>query len=743
MSCRSPSRVCPAVRAVRACLACGLLLVAAGVQADTMVTRWARDVTPDNVWREYPRPQMVRERWLSLNGVWDYAVTSNEGKPPVHFEGKILVPFPIESHLSGVGRRLDEHQALWYRREFTVPTEWRGQRVKLHFGAVDWETTVFLNGRQLGVHRGGYDAFTFDLTPLLQWEGTNELRVVVMDPTEGDQPRGKQSRNPEGIWYLPSSGIWQTVWLEPVPAASIRGLYLRPDLEARVLRMRVMVDAADDVMVDCVASFEGQEAGRVMGASGTELTLPLHPVQPWSPDWPALYDLQVSLRRGTQEVDRVTSYFGLREIGVSTDESGRQRLFLNGKPLFQMGVLDQGFWPDGLYTAPSDEALRFDLETVKRLGFNLIRKHVKVEPARWYYWADRLGLLVWQDMPSANNASPEGRRQFESELHRMMEQLGNHPCIVMWVLFNEGWGQFDTERLVRGMQTVDPTRLVDNASGWTDSKVGNVIDLHSYPEPLGPATEASRATVLGEFGGLGLAMEEHKWSDRTWGYQGMSDPETLTRQYCLLMDKVWMLHDTSGLAAAVYTQLTDVETECNGFLTYDREVLKVDPLQVQQANRNRPVPTIASMPLPNAQVGLYAWRFTTNSPPEDWLSPGFDASTWREGSGGFGTAKTPGARVNTHWDSSDIWLRREFILAPVVPPGLVLSTHHDEDTEVYLNGILAARLEGYSAGYRIVPIRDEARAALQAGSNVIAVHCHQTGGGQYIDVGLLVKGNPR
>lgn len=703
-----------------------------------MVTRWGRDVSATNVWPEYPRPQLVREQWLNLNGHWDFAVTSDDRSAPATFEGKILVPFPIESHLSGVGRRIDERDVLWYRRKFKVPESWRGNRIKLHFGAVDWMATVFVNGCELGTHRGGYDAFTFDLTAALNWSGENELVVAVKDPTEGDQPRGKQSRRPEGIFYLPSSGIWQTVWLEPVPDEGIDALYLMPELGTRRLRIRVMAKAASaDCHAEVIARLDGEEAGRASGDVGAELTVPLRVVRPWSPDEPALYDLEVTIRKGAREIERVGSYFGLREIRVGTDDGGRQHLFLNGRPLFQVGVLDQGYWPDGLYTPPSEQAMRFDLETAKRLGFNLVRKHVKVEPARWYYWTDRLGLLVWQDMPSGNNATQEGRRQFESELHRIMEQLGNHPSLVMWVLFNEGWGQFDTERLVRRMKIADPTRLVNNASGWTDAKVGDVIDLHSYPHPLAPTTETTRAGVLGEFGGLGLAIENHKWSRKTWGYHDVADAQTLTTEYCGMLDNVWTLQKHQGLAAAVYTQLTDVETECNGFLTYDREVLKVDAARVRGANRGQPPLLAGTLILPNAQQGVFTWRYTLTAPAETWMDAGFDDSSWPSSAGGFGMPKTPGAIVNTEWKTPKIWLRREFTLPEPVPDKLQLMMHHDENATVYLNGVLAAELQGFTTGYRNFPINDAARAALRPGKNVIAIHCSQTEGGQYIDAGLL------
>lgn len=702
--------------------------------AGPLLTRWADAVSPTNVLAEYPRPQMVRDEWKNLNGLWDCAITREPHYPPVDFTNQILVPFPVESHLSGVERTLDEQSTIWYRRHFTLPAAWRGRRLELHFGAVDWSAKVFLNGRPIGSHRGGYDAFTFDVSDVANWEGDNELMIAVMDPTEDDQPRGKQSRKPEGIFYTPSSGIWQTVWLEPVPATRIASLNLIPDLAAHSLRVQVSVNSlAEGLRVEVAASFAGQETGRRAGASGTEILVPLSLVRPWSPATPALYDLEITLRRGSEVLDCVRSYFGLRDIRLGADGAGRRALFLNGQPLFQMGVLDQGFWPDGLYTAPTDEALRFDLETAKQLGFNLVRKHVKVEPERWYYWADRLGLLVWQDMPNGNNTTEAGRRQFEMELQRMVELHANHPSIVMWVLFNEGWGQAqsDTERLVRRLKIIDPTRLVDNASGWTDLKTGDVIDLHSYPDPLTPPPEQRRAGVLGEFGGLSLKVENHTWSQQTWGYQVMADAARLTDQYCLLLDKVWILRVDNGLAAAVYTQLTDVETECNGFLTYDRAVLKVDPADIRTVNGHPP------MLLADARQAAAVWQYTTNTPPPEWMSPEFDAAGWQAGKAGFGTHLSPGAIVNTVWNTDDIWLRREFTLEPGFRPPPALLMYHDEDAEVYLNGVLAVKSSGFIVRYKQFPLTPEARQALRAGRNVIAVHCHQTTGGQYIDVGLV------
>lgn len=722
-----------------------LALIYSPIRADEtnyMLTRWAASVSPTNVHPEYPRPQFVREQWQNLNGLWDYAISKDGQRVPQAFDGKILVPFPVESYLSGVGRRLAESSTLWYRRRFTVPAAWNGQRLQLHFGAVDWSASVWLNGHLIGAHRGGYDNFSFDLTANLNWDRDNELVVAVMDPTEGDQPRGKQSRKPEGIFYTPSSGIWQTVWLEPVPQFNLSSVRVVPDFVAGSVRVTPFANTlASDMSVEVVANFAGKEAGRGVCAVGAEATVRLTEVHPWSPASPQLYGVTIRLLRGSAVVDEVQTYFGLREIHVGLDEKGMRRLFLNGQQLFQIGVLDQGFWPDGLYTAPTDDAMREDLEMAKRLGFNLVRKHVKVEPERWYYWADKLGLLVWQDMPSGNNATESGRRDFRMELERMMDQKMNHPSIVMWILFNEGWGQFDTERLVRWMKAMDPTRLVDNASGWTDAKIGDVIDTHSYPEPSVPVPEGARAGVIGEFGGLGLSVEGHRWSQQTWAYQVMPDAEKLMIRYAALMDKVWELQKVNGLGAAVYTQLADVETESNGFLTYDRHALKIDADKVFQANTRQSGSFVGEMLLPNALQGEYRWQYTTNAPAGDWFKADFNSSSWSQGMGGFGTTATPGTVVRTEWKTDDIWLRRKFVLPESSSKSWSLAIHHDEDAEVYLNGVLAAQLGGHTVGYMVVPVLDEAQLALRNGTNVIAVHCHQTSGGQYIDVGLIGESN--
>ena len=543
--------------------------------AGPLKTRWAKDVSPDHVLPEYPRPQMVRKDWLNLNGLWD--IKLGDGT-----ESKILVPFAIESALSGVMKHVDR---VTYRRSFEIPKGWSGQQVLLHFGAVDWECKVTLNGKELGVHRGGYDAFSFDITEALKGEGAQEITVEVFDPTDlGGQPRGKQKLKPGSIMYTATTGIWQTVWLEPVPPSHIESLKIVPDVDESCLRLTVVGSGS----VEAVASEDGKDIAQVTGQAGSELKLSIPNPKLWSPDSPHLYDLRVSLKSGDKTVDSVTSYFGMRKIALGKDDKGVTRMMLNGKPVFQVGPLDQGFWPDGIYTAPTDEALRFDIAETKRLGFNTTRKHVKVEPDRWYYWCDKLGLLVWQDMPCGNSYTdkpqPIDKPQFKSELLNMVKNRWNHPSIIMWVVVNENQGQHDTEALVAEVKALDPSRLVNNASGNDDKNCGDVIDKHSYPGPESPKPEENRAAVLGEFGGLGLPVDGHTWTKKTWGYEGTKNIEDLTKGYEKLLGKAWELNSTDGLSAVIYTQLTDVETECNGLLTYDREINKVVPERAAAAN---------------------------------------------------------------------------------------------------------------------------------------------------------------
>jgi beta-galactosidase/beta-glucuronidase len=560
-------------------------------------TRWAKDVSPANAHPEYPRPQMVREDWLNLNGLWDLGITSKEATRAT-FETRILVPFPVQSALSGVMRPVSENERVWYRRSFEVPRKWRERRLLLHFGGVDFEATVWVNGKEVGQHRGGYDAFSFDITDAVNPSGGNELLVTAWDPTDaGTQPRGKQVRKPNGIWYTPTSGIWQTVWLEPVCAAHITDLKITPDVDNSAVTIRPSTPPTLGVCMVEVTIRDGRKV--IYAASvnaGGQITMPVKNARLWSPEDPHLYTVVVNLKLGNRSVDKVESYFGMRKISLGKDEKGFTRLMLNNRPYFQLGPLDQGFWPDGLYTAPTDEALRYDIEMTKKLGFNLARKHVKIEPDRWYYWCDKLGLLVWQDMPSGDKyiggkdpditRSPESAKEFEQELTALLHGRGNHPCIVMWVPYNEGWGQWDTARVVEMIKKLDPTRLVDNTSGWTDRGVGDVNDMHKYPGPGSPEPEANRAAVLGEFGGLGLPMRGHTWqSEKNWGYRSFTDAGALTTAYVDLVAKLFPLIEQKGLSAAVYTQTTDVEIEVNGLMTYDRELVKMDLSKVAAANR--------------------------------------------------------------------------------------------------------------------------------------------------------------
>ncbi len=582
-------------RRFRAAVCGGLLLMSAFVSctsrqtgwkpADSpLMTRWGKRVDPERVLQEYPRPQMVRQEWLNLNGLWRFEIPQRGGPPTFgkDLADTILVPFPAESALSGVKRHSDR---IRYRRLFRVPPAWKDRRLLLHFGAVDWEASVYVNGQSVGGHRGGYDAFEIDVTGALHPAGENELVVDVFDPTDsGNQPRGKQVLKPEGIFYTPSTGIWQTVWLEPVPEKRILSYALRPDVDSSCVRLKVEGSGSAAGLQVQVAMLEGRKRiSEIPVPVGAEFRIPLASPRLWSPGDPFLYGLELTLLDNGHPVDRVGGYFGMRKISVRKDDRGVSRLFLNGNALFQLGPLDQGFWPDGLYTAPSDEALRYDIEAAKRLGFNMIRKHVKVEPARWYYWCDKLGMLVWQDMPSADNNFAKSRdadgvkRQFELELRRMIETHFNAPSIVMWVVFNEGWGQYDTERLTSMVKSLDPGRLADNASGWTDTGAGDAADMHRYPGPGSPAPEKNRAAVLGEFGGLGFAVPGHTWQKEHWGYRNMTDLDDYARNYEELYDRLWGLKADPGLSAAVYTQTTDVETEVNGLMTYDREVLKIDP----------------------------------------------------------------------------------------------------------------------------------------------------------------------
>jgi beta-galactosidase/beta-glucuronidase len=508
---------------------------------------------------------------------------------------------------------VNENQRLWYMRRFTIPRGWRSKRVLLNFGAVDWDTTVWVNGKEVGKHQGGYDAFTFDISDALHARSENEIVVSVWDPTDaGPQPRGKQVRKPGGIWYTPTTGIWQTVWLEPVIQGGIDSVRITPDVDGSAVKIALKTarpEAQNELIqitvLDGWRTVLTGNAGRSSAHSTVSLTNELRFEIPkpklWSPESPFLYELRVELSKNGQ-TDTVRSYFAMRKISMARDDKGRLRMQLNNTNYFQLGPLDQGFWPDGLYTAPTDEALRYDIEMTKKLGFNMARKHVKVEPERWYYWCDKLGLLVWQDMPSGDKSArwrgpsgydgeemkrtPESVAIYESEWKSIVNQLYNHPCIVTWVPFNEGWGQFDTARILNWTKQLDPTRLVDGASGGNHFAAGDILDHHQYPGPGAPAAVTDRAMVLGEFGGLGLPVKGHTWqSEKNWGYRSFTNATALTSNYVALLKKLQPMIEEKGLSAAIYTQTTDVEVEVNGLMTYDRAVVKMPMEKVAQANR--------------------------------------------------------------------------------------------------------------------------------------------------------------
>ncbi len=595
-------------------------------------SRWANDVSANHESKDYPRPQLTRPTWTSFNGLWEYAITDSASASPTQYDGKILVPFPIESGLSGVKKRLEPGQRLWYRRSLPLtPYAGGGKRILLHFGAVDYQCWIYVNGKLVGEHEGGYTSFSIDITSALK-PGENILVVKVYDPSDaGIGPRGKQVLNPANIYYTPSSGIWQTVWMETVPENYITDVISKPDLDNS--NVAITVNSFSNEKVSIVL-----DGKTISGNSNEKIVVQLKNPKLWSPSNPYLYDFSV-----TMGDDKVKSYFGMRKVSIQKDVAGHDRIFLNNKPYFNLGVLDQGFWPDGLYTAPTDEALKYDIEAIKSMGFNTIRKHIKVEPDRWYYWADKLGILVWQDFVQPNLKLPEGAKQaFEKQGAEMMAQLQDHPSIVCWVLFNEKWGAYDQQRLTEWVKKTDPTRLVNGHSGeilYVNEKLrspspnayvsSDITDVHSYPDPMNSLAMPGKARVLGEFGGIGVFVPGHQWNTNSaWGYINVT-PAGLKAKY-EVMNKHLQLLQKEGLSASIYTQPFDVEGEQNGLMTYDREVIKIpfEELRRIHAPLNPDMGKIPVVTAKNADLTepaqLYANLFTS------YLDGKKDAATLKE-----------------------------------------------------------------------------------------------------------------
>ncbi len=572
---------------------------------DKIKTPWAEQINPQSVLPEYPRPLMERPDWTNLNGLWQYAVTPRGAAEPATFDGQILVPFAIESSLSGVMKEVGDANELWYKRDFTIPGSWKGKNIILNFGAVDWKADVFINDILIGSHQGGFTPFSFDVTPYLTGKTNHKLIVRVWDPTDkGYQPRGKQVNNPEGIWYTPVTGIWQTVWLEPVSSVNhITAIKAIPCIDSGSLNVTVSTAACKPAdIIEVKLMDKGQVIATAKGLQGKELRLGVKNPTLWDTKNPYLYDMKVSVISSGKTVDEVKSYTAFRKISMKRDANGLMRMQLNNKDLFHYGPLDQGWWPDGLYTAPTDEALLYDIKKTKEWGFNMIRKHVKVEPARWYYHCDKEGMLVWQDMPSGDmgnqwaphqynggtdkNRSAVSVANFYQEWKEIMDLCMSNPSVVIWVPFNEAWGQFDTEKVTEWTQAYDPSRLVNPASGGNHRPTGDILDLHNYPGPAMFLFDAQRVNVLGEYGGIGLPLEEHLWwQKRNWGYVQFKSVEEVTAQYVKyakeLQDMV-----KRGFSAAVYTQTTDVEGEVNGLMTYDRKKIKINEAAVRKANQD-------------------------------------------------------------------------------------------------------------------------------------------------------------
>ena len=565
-------------------------------------TKWGKNLDPKNVWQEYPRPQLERKQWLNLNGIWSYSITDVNSQKPDNFDGEILVPFSIESSLSGVMKSLNEKQILWYYKEFEIPDNWKDKNIIIHFNAVDWICELYINDNKIGEHSGGYSEFSFDITKNIK-EGKNKIFLKVFDPSDkGYQAVGKQTLNPNVIWYTSISGIWQTVWLEPVNEIYIKKLEINNDYDKKEIKINVKLNLDEKLPLEVSLLFKDDEFMKLKGFSNSEIVfnIPDNLFHPWSPNEPNIYSFNINLFDNNQKIiDSILSYTTLRKVEQKKDKNGIYRIYLNNKPLFNMGTLDQGYWPDGLYTPPSEEAMIYDINKLKELGFNTIRKHIKIEPYRYYYYCDKIGMLVWQDMPSGDrqnnkweflklnagddvNRSEESKNNYYKEWSEIIDNLKFFQCIIVWIPFNEGWGQFDTEKVVEFTKKQDYTRLINAASGGNHRICGNFLDLHSYPHPAQYLKVDNLINILGEFGGLALDIKGHTWKEDNWGYKTCKSKEEVTEKYEEYINL--LINSFKSFSAAIYTQTTDVEIEINGLITYDRAEIKVIEQRIKAVN---------------------------------------------------------------------------------------------------------------------------------------------------------------
>ena len=714
-----------------------------------IMTSWANDVTPENVWKEYPRPQMVRTDWLNLNGLWDFEITDRDtNKIAINYARKILVPFCVESALSGIKETITGKQQMMYRRYFTVPSNWNQKYLILHFEAVDYETKVWVDGKYVGMHKGGYDHFQFDITGFLSKEQKHEIKIVVWDPTnEGSQPIGKQALPAikNVTKYTAISGIWQTVWLEPINDVAIESIKIIPNIDNATISLQTkVVGATQGTRIKIQAFDQGKEIASSIAADDELVSLQLNQPKLWSPTNPFLYDLKLSLVKDGKVVDEVSSYFGMRKISMGRDQEGYMRILLNNEIIYQLGPLDQGYWPDGILTPASDQALRYDIAYLKKIGANMDRMHMKVQPERWYYHCDQLGILVWQDMVSPtkfietkSNLNPS---DFELEHNITVDQLYNHPSIIQWVLFNESWGQYDTERLTAALKAKDPTRLVINASGWHDKKVGDIRDFHDYtihPAIALVTKNDERAMVLGEAGGFDLLIPGHLWTPdlktetklkTNWTIDFkkgvVKSADELIEKYTILLDDLFQLKKY-GLNAVVYTQISDVEDEISGWMTYDRKVSKLPDTTFAALHQQFFKPTITGKYiLPLSMNTAQQWNYRFTAPSNDWIK-NTTIADFKLGEAPFGIESNNAHKVNTTWNTNSLFLNKEFTLT-ALPSKLSLVACNTGITDVYINGAYVMQFNNFLKNDPEVKISetllsDKAMKLLKVGVNQLSL----------------------